>query len=262
MTNKYTTDTRIREAYIEFFSDIVKSKIKYEMSSPKYTGPATVEEYQKSCLFALTVQPSSSGNASSLVSAQRMLERKFSEYYAQSFRLHCVHSSVMSNRTKFLQPIVITCFDVEGTRYRQDNGSTSVPHYHGIVLFHHDTAGLFFQRLRYEPHGDGAYRVARPHSSINSIFLKNISTESDMLAFLRYSTKYSSILTNTAYNSSPVNIYPLRSKYFPFWNEYPLMTEKIGDGATSNVAVSDSFLPKHCYQAPQLFGRIEADYPR
>ncbi|MEY9199101.1 hypothetical protein ABIA16_004217 [Sinorhizobium fredii] len=224
-TAKFNRD--IRQAFIEFFSEIITSKIKYEMSSPNYTGPDTVEQYRKNCLFALTVQPNSSGYATSVISAQRMIERKFSEYYAQSFRHRCVHNLAMSNRTKFLQPIVITCFDVEGTRYRQDHGSTSIPHYHGLVLFHHDTTDLFFRRLRYEALDDGAYRITRPHSSINSILLKNIPTENDMSAFLSYSTKYSSILTRTSCNDSPFNIYPFRSKYFPFWNEYPLLSENV-----------------------------------
>lgn len=229
---------KIRKAYIELFSDVIDSKINYEMSMPHYKGPLTANDYRKKCLFSLTVQPNSSGNTVSIYNAQRNIERQFSEYYSKVFRQRCVHNHSMTKRTKFLQPLVITCFDVEGSRFRRDQGWTSVPHYHGLVLFHHDTTDTFFRGIRSDTEVDGQYRIVKPHPVINSIFMDSIPTRDDMRKFLDYSTKYSKVLTNQDTNYCPANFYPMASKYFNFWRYYKTVRDANAAQADDNRVVA------------------------
>ena len=252
MNNKHN-NRNIRESYIKFLNNIINQKILYEMSRHDYSGPSSVDDYRKKCLFSLNFIPNLSGSSNSVYNAQRNIERQFSEYYSNSFRQRCVLNNTVSKRTKFLQPIVITCFDVEGSRYTQGQGLTSMPHYHGVVLLHHDTVDLFFRGIC---EVDDGYQIVRPAQAIKSIVMTNIPTEADTLRFLDYSTKYSSILSSADANYCPFGFYPSTSKYFPFWKIYS--NHDIGGNFTSEFGqFTASPTTTYSIPVPDPRGRIE-----
>ena len=172
------------------------------------------------CLFSITIQRSIYAGNKSSFAAQTELKRAFSHYYSNIFRNLCVTNTAVTSRTKFLQPLVITCFDVEGSRFNNRVQTTSNPHYHGIVLFHHRTIDLFLHRMRGRLQDDGTYRITHPFQTVQAIHLERLTTEPDVATFLHYSTKHCKFLRGNHNNYSSFDVYPFKSSYFPFWEYY------------------------------------------
>ncbi len=102
-----------------------------------------------------------------------------------------------------------------------------MPHFHGAILFHHDTVSDYFRRNTVKELEDGGLQIIPPSALIHSLYLKNIPTEADLRRYLDYSLKYRGALTDTQTSYCPQRIYPEKSKHYPFW-EYFAKMEKAG----------------------------------
>lgn len=227
MYYNYNQAKEIKEATVIWSTELIAAKIYYEMNRPGYAGPATFEDYYKQCLFGITAHPKKSSTGSHVFNAQLRMETQFSDFYAQDLRLRCTKNLICSKRTKFLQPLVIACFDIEGTRGGSAGDFTSMPHFHGVILFHHDTVSDYFKRNAVKELEDGGFQIIPPSGLIKSLYLKNIPTEGDLKRYLDYSLKYRGALTDNQSSYCPHRIYPETSKHYPFW-EYLANMEDAG----------------------------------
>jgi hypothetical protein len=189
------------------------------MNSPNYIGPSTEQDYISKCLFALTVSTPPSRAWISLYKAQENSRNSFSALYAKELRLWGIRNKKLNRRNASLQPLVMTFFDVEGSRHSQGGKGATMPHYHGIVLLHHDTVEEFLRHLT-RNELNRSYSKSKPTCDFSSIHLQPLPSFDDTRRFLDYSTKYSTIIADGRINHSPSNIYPEKSKYYPFYEHH------------------------------------------
>jgi hypothetical protein len=207
----------IQQATTEWFFHLIEAKINYEMTRPGYIGPQTFQDYCSRCLFAITAHAPRSTTGGPVFNAQLRLQNLFGDYYANDLRIRCIRSLTATSRTKFLQPMVITGFDIESTRHGNSRNFTSLPHYHGVILFHHDTVDDYFGRTRCKVLRDGGLEIIPPSGLLKSLYLKNLPTEADAKQYLHYSLKYNRAAIDAQHSYCPHQIYPEKSKYYPFW---------------------------------------------
>ncbi|MDR6819576.1 hypothetical protein J2X76_004768 [Neorhizobium sp. 2083] len=219
---KHSHTNSIRLASIDHSIDLIKSKINYEMNNPNYIGPSTEQDYISKCLFALTVSTPPSRAWAPLYKAQENARSSFSALYAKELRLWGIRNKKLNKRNANLQPLVMTFFDVEGSRHSQGGKGATMPHYHGIVLLHHDTVEEFLQHLT-RNELDRSYSKSKPTYDFSSIHLQPLPSYNDARRFLEYSTKYSKIIDDYRINHSHSIILPEESKYFSFFEHHRIV---------------------------------------
>ncbi|MCQ1772875.1 hypothetical protein NOI24_16315 [Neorhizobium galegae] len=214
--NESSKIKNIRLANTKHTIDLIKSKIQYEMERPNYSGPSTVSEYIETHLFSLTVSTRSLSKPVTIHKAQETLKARFSTLYAEQIRLWGIENTKLNKRNAHLQPLVITFFDVEGSRHSQAATTATMPHYHGVILIHHDAIHEFLRHLT-RNQLDGTYGMSKPSSHFSSIYLQPLPTFADAERFLGYSAKYTKHNADTNNNYNLTGYYPEKSKYFPFY---------------------------------------------